>query len=257
MVTIPAADEYSVTKDENSGDYAAVYHLTKGGVNTGVAINIPKDMVVKSGSVETNPTGQAKGTYLVLTLANATEDKIYIPVDSLIEYVTSGSAAGDMIVVDVSADHKVTATITDGSITKTKLAQAVQTTLNKADTALQPADVPGYADILTKTAASQTYVAKETGKQLMTDAQATKLEGIATGAQVNVIESVKVNGKALTITGKAVDVTVPTGALASKDKASESDLDFTLAAVAKSGNINDIIQTDGDVLILDCGNATI
>lgn len=133
-VVVPAAAEYSVTKDADAGDYAAVYHLTKNGTNTGVAINIPKDMVVKSGTVETNPTGQAKGTYLVLVLANATEDKIYIPVDSLIEYVTSGSKTGDMIVVDVSADHKVTATITDGTITLAKLATAVQTKINQAHT---------------------------------------------------------------------------------------------------------------------------
>lgn len=38
----------------------------------------------------------------------------------------------------------------------------------------------------------------------------TKVDGIAEGAQVNVIEEVKVNGTALTITGKSVDVTVPT-----------------------------------------------
>lgn len=37
-----------------------------------------------------------------------------------------------------------------------------------------------------------------------------KLAGIAAGAQVNVLESVKVNGTALDISGKAVDVTVPT-----------------------------------------------
>lgn len=37
-----------------------------------------------------------------------------------------------------------------------------------------------------------------------------KLSGIATGAQVNIIESIKVNGKAQTITNKAVDITVPT-----------------------------------------------
>ena len=94
-------------------------------------------MVVKSGSVVTNPTGQTKGTYIELVLANATNDKIYIPVDQLIEYVTSGSAESDPIVVAVSADHKVTATITDGSITKAKLADAVQTSLGKADSAVQ------------------------------------------------------------------------------------------------------------------------
>lgn len=133
-VVVPAAAEYSVIKDAEAGEFAAVYHLTKNGTNTGVAINIPKDMVVKSGTVETNPEGQTAGTYLVLVLANATEDKIYIPVDSLIEYVTSGSKTGDMIVVDVSADHKVTATITDGTVTLAKLETSVQTKINQAHT---------------------------------------------------------------------------------------------------------------------------
>ena len=136
-VTIPAAAEYSIVKDESSSDYAAVYHLTKNGANVGTSINIPKDMVVKSGAVVTNPEGQKAGTYIVLTLANATEDKIYIPVDSLIEYVTSGSAAGDMVVVNVSGDHKVTATITDGKVTKAKLDVSVQASLDLADTAVQ------------------------------------------------------------------------------------------------------------------------
>ena len=109
-VTIPAAAEYSIVKDANAVDgYAATYRLTKGGENVGAAINIPKDMVVKTGSVEINPEGKATGTYLVLVLANATEDKIYIPVDSLIEYVTSGSSAEDMVVVAVDGiTHKVT-----------------------------------------------------------------------------------------------------------------------------------------------------
>ena len=136
-VTIPAAAEYSIIKDESSSDYAAVYHLTKDGANVGASINIPKDMVVKSGAVVTNPEGQKAGTYIVLTLANATEDKIYIPVDSLIEYVTSGSAADDMVVVNVSGDHKVTATITDGKVTKAKLDVNVKASLDLADTAVQ------------------------------------------------------------------------------------------------------------------------
>ena len=48
-------------------------------------------------------------------------------------------------------------------------------------------------------------------------------------AQENVIESVKVNGTALTITGKAVDITVPTGALAGKDEVAKTDLAEALA----------------------------
>ena len=41
----------------------------------------------------------------------------------------------------------------------------------------------------------------------MTDAEGTKLAGVATGAQVNVLEAVKVGGTALDITDKAVDIT--------------------------------------------------
>ena len=207
-VEIPAAAEYTVVKDENSGDYAAVYHLTKDGVNTGAAINIPKDMVVQSGSVVTNPEGQPAGTYIKLVLQNVT-NPLYINVGSLIEYVTSGSQSGDMVVVAVSGDHKVTATITDGTVTKAKLAAEVQTSLGLADNSVQ----------------------KETGKRLMTDAEGTKLGGIEAGAEVNVIETVKVNGVALVPDeSKAVNVTVPTGALASKDKVAEADLDESLKA---------------------------
>ena len=325
-VEIPDADEYSVVKDATSGDYAAVYHLTKNGINVGAAINIPKDMVVQSGEVVTNPEGQAAGTYIKLILQNVTKP-LYINVGSLIEYVTSGSIAGDMVVVAVSDDHKVTAAITDGTITKAKLASAVQTSLGKADTALQPGDAPGYADILTKTDAATTYVAKETGKRLMTDTEGAKLADIANGAQVNIIETVKVNGVALTPDAtKAVDVAVPTGALASKDKVAETDLetalatkittlagkahehtnkalldtytqteanladavvkkhehtnktvldgitakkvtawdkvsekanDADLATIAKTGNVNDLVQDTGDVLVFNCGSSSV
>ena len=124
---------YTVEKSEKSGDYAAVYQLMKDGVAVGAAINIPKDMVVKSGSVVTNPTGQPKGTYIKLVLANATNDTLYVDVGGLIEYVTSGSAAGDMVVIAIDEQtHKVTASITDGAITKAKLETEVQTALNKA-----------------------------------------------------------------------------------------------------------------------------
>lgn len=58
------------------------------------------------------------------------------------------------------------------------------------------------------------FVSQETGKGLSTNdyttAEKDKLAGIANGAQANILEAVKVNGTAQTITGKAVDITVPT-----------------------------------------------
>lgn len=125
-VVIPAAAEYSIVKAADSGDYAAVYNLTKDGTIVGASINIPKDMVVKSGSVV--------GDEIVLVLNDEAATEIKIPVTSLIEYVTSGSTAGDMVVVNVSDDHKVTATITDGTITLAKLTTEVQTAIGKAHT---------------------------------------------------------------------------------------------------------------------------
>lgn len=131
---------YTLVKASDSGDYAAVYNLTKDGVAVGASINIPKDMVVKGGSVVTLAAGNGKGeggadlasgTYIKLVLANADNSEIYIPADSLIEYVTSGSASGDMVVITVSDDHKVTASISDGTVTKAKLHADVQAVLDR------------------------------------------------------------------------------------------------------------------------------
>lgn len=124
MVTIPVVAEYTIVKAEDSGDYAAVYNLAKDGVIVGASINIPKDLVVKSGSV-------VNGN-IVLVLNDEANTEITIPAASLIEYVTSGSAAGDMVVINVSDDHKVTATITDGTIGIEKLTVETQTKINKA-----------------------------------------------------------------------------------------------------------------------------
>lgn len=136
--------KYSLVKDEKAanGDIAT-YHLTKDGVNEGVAINIPKDLVVSSGSVETFTSGAfpdgvtEAGTYIKLTLANSTKP-LYINVSSLIEYVTGGSGENDAIQVNVSSDtHKVTARVKEGSLTKEMLAAGVVASLGKADSAVQ------------------------------------------------------------------------------------------------------------------------
>lgn len=227
---IPAQTDYTVTVTPSTVEgLAKRYTVHQEATGLDVNIDIPTDMVVKSGAVVTNPTGQTAGTYLVLTLANATNDKVYINVSNLIEYVTSGSSATDMVKITVSADHKVTASITDGSITKAKLATAVQGSLDKADSAIQKAGLTTALEPYAKTAdVAKGYVAKETGKRLMSDAEGTKLEGIETGAQVNKIESVKVGGTALKITEKAVNI---------------------------SQISTDLLINGTETLILNCGNA--
>lgn len=126
--------EYSIVKDATS-EYAATYHLTKDGVNVGAAINIPKDMVVEKGEVkelEAGTWGNA-GTYIVLTLSNATNDKLYINVGDLIEYVTSGSTADSQVIINIDDQHKVTATIGAGKVGTTELADGAIITSKVAD----------------------------------------------------------------------------------------------------------------------------
>lgn len=135
-----SAVDYSVTVTESSPEgYAKAYTLTQNGKDI-TTINIPKDMVVESGSVVTDPDPDHVGTYLKLVLANATEDEIFINVTDLIEYVTSGSEAEDQIQIYVSADHKVTASLKDGSIALAQLDTDLQSAVTKANSALQATD---------------------------------------------------------------------------------------------------------------------
>lgn len=64
-------------------------------------------------------------------------------------------------------------------------------------------DLSGY---LLSSVAASTYVAKESGKSLMTDAERTKLTGIATGAQVNTVTSVAGRTGAITLTKSDVSL---------------------------------------------------
>ncbi len=89
FITPNDVPEYSVVKATDTTDYAAIYYLTKNGVNTGVAINIPKDLFVESGEIVTNPAGQPAGKYLKLVLQNQTEP-VYINVADLVDAYTSG-----------------------------------------------------------------------------------------------------------------------------------------------------------------------
>ena len=207
IAAIPAQVDYTVTCDTSTpAGVAKRYVLSQKGSSI-ATIDIPSDMVVSSGTVETKAEagvwGNA-GTYLVLTLANATSDKVYINVSNLIEYVTGATATDGIITTSVDANHVLTATIGDGTITKAKLTEAVQTSLGKADTALQAAALDPYAK--TEDIAAS-YVAKNGTDRLMTADEGAKLAAIAAGAQVNKIEIIKVGGTALEIADdKSVDI---------------------------------------------------
>lgn len=93
--------------------YAASYQLTKDGNAVGDTINIPKDMVVESGTVETCTVAdvpvqgyQVGDKYIDLVIANKSDSHLYILVSDLIDVYTAGtgiSISGNEISVNLSA----------------------------------------------------------------------------------------------------------------------------------------------------------
>lgn len=91
---------------------------------------------------------------------------------------------------------------------------------------------------------------------LLSAADEAKLDGIAEGAQVNVIEAIKLAGQTenLAIVDKVVELPFATGEVAGIVKTSaEVGLDSNNALEVKSLNVNKLVQTE-DVL-LNCGGA--
>lgn len=83
----------------------------------------------------------------------------------------------------------------------------------------------------------------EAGKSLISTELITKLEGVATGAQINVLEGIQVNGVDQTITGKKVNVIVPTkhsdlGAVTESDLAAELKEKVNAAAEGNHSHSN-------------------
>lgn len=153
----------SVTTDTTTEGMLKTYTFKQGGVAVGT-IDIPKDLVVSSGSVVTGTwsgttfteSTSGKDTAIKLVLSN--NDKLYINAATLVDvYGVSDTTTIDMTISGTTisasikeksvgtshlADGAVTdAKIKDGTITKGKLASAVQTSLGKADGSVQSVSI--------------------------------------------------------------------------------------------------------------------
>lgn len=116
--------EYTIAKSGTSGDYAAVYYLTKDGVKVGEEINIPKDMVVrKAAVVEYDGSASAitvegetvdvvgthaAGKYVVMLIANDANSQVWLDVADIAHIYTEGSGITisntDVVSVKLSND---------------------------------------------------------------------------------------------------------------------------------------------------------
>lgn len=158
----------SISTSTTSSGMLRSYTLTQGGTTIGT-IDIPKDYVNNIIGIVSQDGSGNSGVFLkVNTAPTGAETPVYeyVDVSGLVEYVTSGSKAGDMIFVSIDpTTHEVTATITDGTVTKAKLETAVQNSLDKADSALQDADFEWATDSEVNTAWASALAAAKTPAQ--------------------------------------------------------------------------------------------
>lgn len=127
---LETSSKVTLTDNGSTSSYAKTYTIRQGGSSIGT-INIPKDLVVTSGSVVKNPTSSLTGTYIKLVIANQTAP-LYINVADLCDVYTGGSTA--TVQVSVSSTNQITASIVKGSVSKAMLDSSVQSTLNQVAT---------------------------------------------------------------------------------------------------------------------------
>ena len=187
--------------------------------------------------------------YLTKTEAETTyvakeEGKTLISAD-LIEKLTNMNADGEKNVINaVSEEFSIdagtrTLSLATGKITQDKIAGLAETLAKKVDA--------------------------EAGKGLsandFTNDLRPKLDAIEAGAQANVIENVSMNGEALVIAEKGVNIPLATNTTVGVIKGSDVEngvvIDEQGAASVKNLNVGKLVQTDGDWLILNGGNSTL
>lgn len=200
------------------------------------------------------------------TFLNAAEvgDAAIDTLKEIQDYIsTHGEAAGKMV-NDIAANKTaIEAEVTratgieDGLKERLNTLESDATTEGSVKKAIADLNVDQYAK---STDVESTYVKKETDKSLIEDAKITKLDSIAEGAQVNVIEKVQINGIDLEVSDKTVNVPLATaqraGLIISSDAKDSIFISDKGVGVVNSLNVNKLYQNDGDELILDGGSAT-
>lgn len=123
----------AVTVTGSNGTYTV-----KQGSTTVGTITIPKDLVVSSGEIVTDPEGLEAGKYLKLTLNSETSEPIFINVADLVDVYKAGANAAE-VQLAVSSDNTITATIVNGAVSEDKLAVNAVTTAKIKDGAVTKA----------------------------------------------------------------------------------------------------------------------
>lgn len=229
------------------------------------------------GVVENLPASAENGDIYIKT--DGTEH-IYVKPDAATEghfeelgdqnsHIKHGTVVNSDIAADAAiAQSKIAGLITDLAA-KANSADLGSMASETAADYIKKTDAPGYADILTTTIAGTTYETKDDAAAKLTEAKGhtTTELGKLTLAEVvagegKIISKIsQVSGKVSAETRDLVAADIPTieqaqvNGLGTALAAKANDAD--ISAIGKSGSITDVLQPEGDVLILFGGTSTL
>lgn len=179
------------------------------------------------GKVNALATGPTAGTYTKVTV---TADGLVSAGASLVENDIPALSISKTTGLQTALDNKL-----DDTQLVTSFASTVLDT-NIPSEKLVKTSLDGKVD-------------KVTGYSLVDDTEITKLSGVEAGAQVNVIETVKVNGTALTPVSKAVDVVVNVLKTASVTTTAGTDTNVTGVTAGKTPRCVQVYNSAGEVVM--------
>ena len=203
------------------------------------------------------------------------------------EYVYSTSDSkwhelGDETIYAVKGQIKDADVAADAAIAQSKIAGLTTDLAAKANSAdlgtmasetaadyVKKTDAPGYADILTATTAGTTYETKADASAKLAEAKThtttelgkLTLTEVAAGEGKILTKLSQTNGQVAVETRELVAADIPTieqaqvNGLGTALAAKANDAD--ISAIGKSGSITDVLQPEGDVLILFGGTSTL
>lgn len=255
-----AAGKITMAESTPEG-YAKAYTIKQGETTVGT-INIPKDMVVQSGSVEVKDTAGVwgdPGTYIHLVVANDTEDDLYINAASLIDIYTAAENATE-VQLAVTADGVISATLVDGGVATAKLADGAVTTVKIADANVTRAKLDANVEaVLVKAeSAVQSVVEGDAAGEIKVDGTAVKVHGLGSAAYENT-DAFDAAGAAAAVLGNADTDTAESNTVQGvkkrvddKDAAMNTRVEALEAAIGEGGNVDaqinaKIAELDADV----------
>lgn len=232
------------------------------------------------------------GTLVDIYKAKQNASQVQLAIDSSTREVSASIVAGSITATELAANAVTTEKIAANNVTLEKLSASVQASLAKADASATAADLDaaelrldaiedklgtGEGSVTSQIAtakqeaidaaatdatskANAAQAAAEATAKSYTDGELAKLGDMAKESKANYVAKIEAPGynDILTKTA-AASAYEPIGA---QNKAEVTAKAYTdqeigkLHAIATSGNVNDLVQTEGDILVFDCGTSS-